>query len=68
MERDAAGNIKLRSPDKTAAREQAIEAPWVVKQDNQQKPPGVMVHVPGRRTVVFEPLPPLKTLPPPIEG
>jgi hypothetical protein len=53
VERDADGNLKYRSPDKTAAREQAMKHFGLYERDNKQKPfyvPPVIkvIGVPGR--------------------
>jgi hypothetical protein len=53
VERDADGKLKYRSPDKTAAREQAMKHFGLYERDNKQKPfyvPPVIkvIPVPGR--------------------
>ena len=53
----AEGRIKYCSPDKTAAREQAMKHLGLFKGNNQQKPAGVQVHVEGFRSVEFDPIP-----------
>jgi hypothetical protein len=57
VEVDAEGKIKYRSPDKAAAREQAMKHLGLFREDNHQKPIGVQVHVEGYRSVEFEPIP-----------
>ena len=59
MEVDAEGKIKYRTPDKTAAREQAMKHFGRYDRDNTQKPSvGInVVHVEGFRSVEFDPLP-----------
>ena len=57
VERDADGNVKYRSPDKTAAREQAMKHFGLYERDNSQKPPRLVVHAPGEKPLPFEPIP-----------
>lgn len=55
--RDKDGMVEFKFPEKTAVREQAMKYFGLYERDNSQKPPAIQVHVPGRRTVVFDPLP-----------
>jgi phage terminase small subunit len=43
--------------DRNGAQERLMKHLGLFKKDNQQKPAGVVVHPPGVRTVVFEPIP-----------
>jgi phage terminase small subunit len=43
--------------DRSGAQERLMKHLGLFKKDNQQKPAGTVVHPPGVRTVVFEPIP-----------
>jgi hypothetical protein len=43
--------------DRSGAQERLMKHLGLFKQDNAQKPQGVVVHAPGVRTVEFEPIP-----------
>jgi hypothetical protein len=56
VELDGEGNVKYRSPDKKAAREQLMKHLGLFEKDNRQQPPGAVVHPPGTR-IEFTPIP-----------
>jgi phage terminase small subunit len=47
---------KVKFPEKTAAREQGMKHFGMYERDNSQKPPAVLIHAPGAKTLTFEPL------------
>ena len=59
VEEDKDGYLKIKSPDKAAAREQLMKHLGMFERDNKQKPAvGInLIHQPGFRSVEFDPIP-----------